>query len=109
METATAQIRLDGTMLHQCTAAQAQCAAAPPARLLAVNEAGARQALSNAAFDVEGRPMLLDMNAIPEFVRCAGTRSSPGPKPLEQTGDTWARSSTNASYVVDLLESKPGV
>lgn len=28
------------------------------------------QALANAAFDVEGRPMLLDMNAIPEFVRC---------------------------------------
>lgn len=27
------------------------------------------QALANAAFDVEGRPMLLDMNAIPEFVR----------------------------------------
>ena len=55
--------------------------------------------------------MLLDMNAIPEFVRCAGTRSSPRPKPLEQTGDTWARSSTNASCVVqaDLLGSKPGV
>mmetsp|Transcript_12595 Transcript_12595/g.43924 ORF Transcript_12595/g.43924 Transcript_12595/m.43924 type:complete len:582 (-) Transcript_12595:113-1858(-) len=28
------------------------------------------QALANAAFDVEGRPMLLEMNAIPEFVKC---------------------------------------
>ena len=27
------------------------------------------QALSNAAFDEEGRPMLLEMKAIPEFVR----------------------------------------
>ena len=27
------------------------------------------QALSNAAFDVEGRPALLEMDAIPEFVK----------------------------------------